>query len=277
MCSIVDVARKRVAARIRNVIMMKRIWKVPLLPLIIVMLGVSITAVAVIYTSRIAPAPSVVLGTGHLIDGYHVAYGENLSAKWVAQMFCLSRHGDFSLDLRCDYFTENPTLGKIYHSQDNVSVSEVDLEYATSIILLQVGSAYKLEPWGDFTHGEATGIVPVASKFTNSKSCLIQYRGSFSPEVNVTELMTQAYAIEVRLSWIRVFREKNNGTCYYQWLQGNSDVWTGKKLEVDKTYSDLSGGFEVYYPIPESVTSPLLPWEFDYVEWIKENAQTASP
>jgi len=260
----------RVAAKIRDV-MMKKIWRIPLFLLMVFILGVSITAVAVIYNPRVTPTLPVVLGTGHLIDGYHVEYGENLEAGWTAQMFRLSSNGSFALDLRFDYISENPTVGKIYYSQDNVSTLEVDFEYVTSVALMQVGSVYKLEPWGDFGHGSVTGIMPVVPKYTDSKSCLIECRGNFSPNVDVTKVMTQAYGLEFKLSWIRVFRDKNNGTFYYQWLQGGSDVWGSRKLEVDKTYNDLSGGFGVYYPIPESVTSPLLPWEFDYVKWIREN------
>jgi len=257
-----------VAVEIRS-IMMKRIWRIPFFLLVIVALGVSFVAVAVIYKERVPSTPPVVLGTGHLIDGYHVAYDGNLKAKWTAEMFRLSSDGNFKLDLRCDYISENPTSSKIFYSQDNVSISEVDWEYKTSIILLQIGSVYKLEPWGDFAHGDATEIIPNAPKFTDSSSCLIEYRGNFSPEVNVTKVMTDAYALEVKFSWIRVFREKNSGAFYYQWLQGDSDVWGGRKLEVDKTYNGLSGGFLVYYPIPESVTLPLLPLGFDYVKWIE--------
>jgi len=260
---------QKVAAKIKNV-MMKRIWRIPLFLLIVIILGVSSIAVAVIYTQRVTPTPPVVLGTGHLIDGYHVTYGENLKARWTAQMFRLSSNGSFTLDLRFDYISENPTLSKVFYSQDNVSTLEVDLENISSVVLLQVGSAYKLEPWGDFVHGTVTGVIPIAPKFVDSKSCLIEYTGNFSPNVDVAKVMEQAYALEVKLSWIRVFRDNDNGTLYYQWLQGNSDVWAGRKLEVDKTYYDLSGGFGVYYPIPESVTSPSS-IGFDYVNWIKEN------
>lgn len=270
LCILVLISEQMVAAKIKR-IMMKKIWRIPLFLLVIVTLGVSFVTIAVIYNKRVTSTPPVVLGTGHLIDGYHVVYDGNLKAKWTAQMFRLSSDGNLKVDLRCDYISENPTLSKIFYSQDNVSILEVDLEYETSIILLRIGSVYKLEPWGDFAHGDITEVVPIAPKFTDSKSCFIEYRGNFSLEVNVTKVMTEAYALEVKFSWIRVFREKNNGTFYYQWLQGDSDVWEGRKLEVDKTYNDLSGGFLVYYPIPESVTSPLLPLEFDYVKWIEEN------
>ena len=213
----------------------------------------------------------VVLGTGHLIDGYHVKYGKDLEARWTAQNFRLSSDGSFMLDLRYDYISENPNQSKVYYSPDNISILEVDLDYVGSVVLLQVGVVYELEPWGDFAHGDLTGLIPLVPKLTDSKSCLVEYEGIFSTEVNVTRVMTLAYGLEVKLSWIRVFTEKNNGTLYYQWLQGDSDVWGGKKLETDKVHSNVSGGFGVYYPIPENVTSPLLPYEFDYVEWIKEN------
>jgi len=253
--------------------MAKRIWRIPIFLLIAIILGVSTTAVAVIYTQRVTLTPRIVLGTGHLVDGYHVAYGENLKAGWTAQMFRLSSNGSFTLDLRFDYISENPTVGKVYYSQDNVSTLEVDFEYVTSVALMQVGSVYKLEPWGDFVHGSVTGIIPIVPEFADSKSCLIEYNGKFSPNVDVTKIMTQAYGLEFKLSWIRVFIDKNNGTFYYQWLQGNSDVWAGRKLEADKTYNNLSGGFLVYYSIPESVTSPSS-MGFDYVQWIRENALT---
>lgn len=261
---------EKVAAKIEYV-MMKRIWRIPVFLLIVIVLGASIVAVVVVCTQRVNPALSIVLGTGHLIDGYHVAYGEDLKATWTAEMFRLSGNGSFTLDVRFDYVSENPTVGKVFYSQDSVSTLEVDFEYVTSIALMRVGSVYEWEPWGDFLHSSVTGIIPIVPKFTDSRSCLFEYRGGFSSDVDVAKVMTQAYGLEFMMSWIRVFRDKNEGTFYYQWLQGNSDVWGGTKLEVDRTYSDLSGGFGVYYPIPESMTSPSS-IGFDYVKWIKENA-----
>jgi len=251
---------------------MKRIWRIPLFLLIVFILGVSIMAVAVIYNSRVIPSPLIVLGAGTLIDGYHVEYGENLEAEWTAQMLRLSSNGSFALDLRFDYISENPTESKIYYSQGSVS-SEVDFEFVTSVALMQVESVYKVgSSWRDVTYDTIAGIIPNIPKFSDSKSCLIEYRGKFSPEVNLTKTMTKAYALVVRLSWIRVFREKNNGTFYYQWLQGNQpSTKAGRELVVDETYYDISGSFLVYYPIPENVTSPLLPMEFNYVKWIREN------
>ncbi|MCJ7424864.1 hypothetical protein MUP01_11460 [Candidatus Bathyarchaeota archaeon] len=140
----------------------------------------------------------------------------------------------------------------------------------TSVVLLRVSAAYELEPWGDYSHESVTGIIPIFPKFTDSESCSVEYSGIFSPDVNVAKVMTSAFGLEFRLSWVRVFKD-SNATFYYQWLQGGSDVWGGRPLEVDKTYNDLSGDFMVYYPIPESVTS-AIPLGFDYVKWIKDNA-----
>lgn len=258
------------AFKVRS-ILMNRIWKIPLLLLLVLTAGVSFVAIAVIYNGKTASTPPIVLGTGHLIDGYHVVYDENIKAKWTAQMFHISSDGNFKLNLRCDYISENPTLSKVLYSQDNVTTLEVNLEYVTSIILLQIKPTYKVEPWGDFAHGSVTEIIPITPKYTNSASCLVEYSGNFSSEVNVTKVMREAYVLEVKLSWVRVFREQNSGALYYQWLQACSDVWTGKKLEVGKIYNDLFGEFAVYYPIPESATSLILPSEFNYVKWINEN------
>lgn len=242
-------------------------------------LGISMTAVMITYYPRATPTVPVALGTSGLIDGYHVAYGENLKAGWTAQMFRLSSSGSFTLDLRFDYVSENPTVSKIYYSEVDVPTFEVDFEYVTSVSLLKVVSVNKWTQWGDYVNGDVTGIIPIVPKFTDSKSCLIEVKGNFSPEIDVTKLMTQTDGFEFQFSWIRVFkdkgvfRDKEIGTFYYQWLQGNTDRWSGK-LEVDKTYHDLSGGFEVYYPIPAGITSPLVPWGFDYEKWINENALT---
>ena len=211
----------------------------------------------------------VVLGTGHLIDGYHVTYGKDLEARWTAQNFRLSSDGSFMLDLRCDYLSENPKQSKVYYSSDNISTLELDLEYIGSVILLMVQATYRLEFFGDFTHEDLTEIIPILANSTNSKLCFAKYEGNFDlPSEKKGETL---YGLEVRISWIRVFIDKTDETFYYQWMQGDSDVWGGRKLEADKTYNNLSGGFLVYYPIPEEGTSPLLPYEFDYLEWIKEN------
>jgi hypothetical protein len=257
-------------SRIREV-MMKKIWRTSLFSLIIITLGVSIMVAALVYTPRLPSTISVVLGTGHLIDGYHVVYGESLEARWIAQDFRLSSDGSFMLDLRCDYLSENPKQSKVYYSFDNISTLEVDLDYLGSVVLVKVEAVYEMKGFGDFAHGSLTEIIPIVPEFTDSKSCVIEYEGVFSADVDVTKVMNQAYGLGVQLSWIRIFIVKNEETLYYQWMQGGYSVWGGEKLEVDKTYSNISGGFLVYYPTPESVTSPLHPYEFDYVKWIKEN------
>jgi hypothetical protein len=249
--------------------MMKRIWRIPLFLLLVIILGISTTTVVVYYAERPAIVISVALGTGGLIDGYHVKYGENLTARWAAHVFRLSSNGSFSLDLRLDYVSENPTSAKVFYSEDNVSTLVIDPECVTSVVLLCARAAYELEPWGDYAHESVSGVIPIYPKSTDSKSCSVEYCGNFSSSVNVTKVMAQAFGLEFQLSWVRVFRD-SNATLYYQWLQGDSNVWQGRELELDKTYDNLSGGFKVYYPIPESVASALVPWEFDYVKWIRD-------
>ena len=258
--------------RIRN-FAIKKIWIITLLLLIITIMGVSIAACthAEIYNSRTTSTPHVVLGTGHLIDGYHVVYGENLEATWTAQSFRLGSNGSFMLYLEYNYVSENPSK-VCYHADNILRTHVVDLEYVASVVILQVGAVYELEPWGDFVHGDMTGLVPLVPKSEDSKSCLIEYEGKFLDGVNVTKVMSLAYGFEVKLSWVRIFAKKYLGTLYYQWLQGASDVWGGEMLEVDKTYSNISDRFSVYYPIPQELTSFLRPYEFDYVKWIWENA-----
>jgi len=256
-------------SRIKEV-MIRKIWKIPVY-FMLALIGASVVTAAAIHVLRSRSTTYVVLGTGHLIDGYHVVYGESLEARWIAQNFRLSSDGSFMLDLRCDYLSENPKQSKVYYSFDNISTLEVDLDYLGSVVLVKIEAVYEMKGFGDFAHGSLTEVIPIVPEFTDSKSCVIEYEGVFSADVDVTKVMNQAYGLGVQLSWIRIFIVKNEGTLYYQWLQSSSNVWGGKKLEVDKTYNNVSGKFSVYYPIPESLTSPLLPYEFDYVKWIREN------
>lgn len=98
-----------------------------MLLLIVIILGASTATLVVFYTERHTLAISVALGTGGLIDGYHVEYGENLTAIWTAHAFRLKNNGSFSLDLSFDYTSENPTSAKVFYSQDNVSTLEMNL------------------------------------------------------------------------------------------------------------------------------------------------------
>ena len=254
-------------SRIREV-MMKKIWRIPLFLLIIISLVVSIIIAAVTYTPRVPSTTPVVLGTGHLIDGYHVAYAKDLEARWTAQKFWLHSDGKFLIDLQCDYISEDPRVSKIYFSHDNTSTVEVDFEYVGSVILLVVTATYRDEPFGDFAHEDLTDIIPIVANSVNSRLCFATYEEKF--DLPIKKKGMSLYGIELKISWIRVFREKNDGELYYQWMQGDSDVWGGEELEVDKTYNNFSGGFLVYYPIPENMTSPV-PLNFNYVKWIREN------
>jgi len=138
-----------------------------------------------------------------------------------------------------------------------------------STVLLRAGVTYEMKGFGDFFHGSLTRVIPLIPKSTDSKTCYAEYKGNFSTTVNVTEVMTRAYGIEVQISWVRVFEDKNDGTLYYQWLQGRSNIWEGKNLEIDELHHNVSGRFGVYYPIPRNVTSPGS--KFNYVTWIEEN------
>lgn len=207
---------------------------------------------------------SVVLGTGHLIDGYHVVYEKDFEAEWTAQNFRLRNNGMFLVDLKCEYKSKDTDICKVYGG----GVSTVgDLEYVGSVVFLQVSAVYRQEFFGDFTHVDLTEIIPLTADSVNSAHCQTEYSGSFNPPSE--RKREELYALEIKISWVRIFKDEEN--FYYQWMQGDSDVWSGEKLETDRIYNNLSGGFLVYYPIPEGMTSLLLPYEFDYVQWIKEN------
>jgi hypothetical protein len=253
-----------VRSRIRDVTT-RKIWRIPSLLLIVV--AVFTTTPVVFYTDRRTPTISVNLGSGCLIDGYHVVYGENLTARWTASAFRLNSNNSFSLDLRFDYISENPTSARVLYSGENVSTLETDLEYVTSLVLFQVCSANRSEPEEDYEF-RYTEVIPILPKSSDSNSCLIEYCGNFPLGINLERIMTQESALNFLYSWIRIFRD-SNGTFYYQWLQGGQNVYHLAFVEMDKIYDNLSETLLVYYPIPENVTSPLL--EFDYVKWLREN------
>jgi len=138
-----------------------------------------------------------------------------------------------------------------------------------SIVLLQVSSTYEMKGFGG-SHFALPDVIPIVPKWTDSKSCLVEYAGNFSSNVNVTKVLTTAWGIDFRLSWVRVFTDRNDESLYYQWMQGSANIGGGKNLEIDRVH-ETSGNYQVYYPIPENVTSTLNPGEFDYVKWIREN------
>ena len=260
----------KLATRIRNVIM-KKIWRIPLFLMIIITLGVSILVAALVYIPRSRSTITILyLGRCCLIDGYHVEYGNDLEARWTIREFWFQSDGRFLIDLQFDYISEDPEISKIYFSINTTTV-EGDFEYVGSTILLMVSSAYRRLDGTYFRGEDLTDIIPITANSTNLRLCFARYGGQFN--LPRRREGTTSRGIAVIFSWIRVFREKNDEELYYQWMQG-SDVWKSEKAEVNKTYSNISGGFLVYYPIPESVTSPLLvrpSYEFDYIKWIKEN------
>ena len=200
--------------------------------------------------------PYVVLGTGHLIDGRDIIYGATLKANWHAKTFKMESNGKFSINIECNYLSDNPT----------------NMSYVGSVLLMMVRAEYwsLFYHYGDGSLSPLTDVIPVVCQSSEPDSCFVNYEGNFQiPDEKIESQLLHSF--EVQLSWIRVFTD-DNGMRYYQWMQGNQRTYP-KELELDIVYEDETGSFLVYYPKPEWKTHVLLPGfrqQFDYVSWIKQ-------
>lgn len=269
------------ATRIKNGTS-KKIWKIRLFLLIIsflliiITLGFSIGGLVLMDTTKPPSTLYISFRSYDFVDRRHIVYEEDFEARWTVREFRFQSDGRFLIDLQLDYLSEDPKTSKIYYSYPTkYTTIEGDFEYVCSTVLLQISSVY-IHPYTLHTliTDDLKVFIPITATSVNSKLCFAEYEREFDLPREKRGSST-LYGITVDFSWIRVFRDKNDEQFYYQWIPGWSSVSAknDERLEADKTYSNISGDFGVYYPIPENVTSPLLmPSDrFDYVEWIREN------
>lgn len=198
---------------------------------------------------------SIVIGTDSLVDPSTI-YDGMLKANWCARTFKMCSSGRFRINIEFTYLSDNPN----------------GMRYIGSVLLMMVWSCYLLEPWGDFSHNPLTNVIPAICQSDGPNSATVRYEGNFMlPDEEMSGYKT-LYAFELPVSWIRVFAD-NDGMWSYQWIQGDKNVFSEGKLDLDQVHRDITGSFRVYQPLPETQTTLLYPasYEFDYVSWIKKN------
>lgn len=202
----------------------------------------------------------VVVGTSGLIDGYNAIYDEEINANWKINSFKWQNNGDISLDMTFYYNNKN-----------------TDMKYIGSIGLIQLFSTQKYtdENVNDWAHYPATEIIPIVLEHNNEFNSNLVLKEKIIPKyTSDDQIKLEGY--EIKISWVRVFRN-GKSKMYYQWLQGNNDIWQEEnKIYIDNEYDDLKGDFLAYKLIPEDATSTIIDGleyekEFDYVKWINKN------
>lgn len=202
----------------------------------------------------------VVIGTSGLIDGYNVIYDEEINAHWKINSFNWQNNGDISLDMTFYYNNKNS-----------------DMKYIGSIGLIQLflTQKYTDEVTNDWAHYPASEIIPIVLEHNNEFNSNLLLQDKIIPK-DISNDETKLDGYEIKISWVRVFKD-DKGKMYYQWLQGNNDIWqVGNEIYIDNEYDDLKGNFLAYKLISEDATSTIIDGlkyekEFDYVNWINKN------
>jgi hypothetical protein len=219
--------------------------------------------------------PRVLVGTGHIIDGYYVTYDKGFKATWNATSFAMYDNGTISFDMTLHYLAPNPTKSIIYNvttGGDQPVNSAGELRYVTSIFFARASAWYQYTgPFDDFLGQPLTKLVVLNAKTIDNQTSSVSYRGAYEvPKDNPQYAEFRYY--EVQLSWLRIF-EDSEGNRFYQWMQGRENCGYGyckSQMGVYNQNQTLSGSFGVYMPIPEKLTT-TKGFGFDYVKWINEN------